>query len=88
MLFRYESLTVNKHYTAKPEDKTHLLYFRMLDGTPDPMPGAVGPMIGTAAGMLSLPMTEAEASKYTLGYEYSQTLAEFPPPSTPAAPQE
>ncbi len=79
MLFRYENLTVNKHYTAKPEDKTHLLVFRMLDGASSPM----GP-----SGQISLPMTEAEAAQYTLGYEYSQTLAEFPPPSTPAVAQE
>ena len=79
MLFRYESLTVNKHYTAKPEDKTHLLVFRMLD--------SASPTIGPT-GQISLPMTEAEAAQYTLGYEYTQTLAEFPPPSTPAVAQE
>lgn len=88
MLFRYESLTVNKHYTAKPEDKTHLLYFRLLGGTPDPMAGNLGPVMASASGTLSLPMTEAEAAQYTLGYEYTQTLAESPPPSTPAVAQE
>lgn len=79
MLYRYENLTVNKSYQSQPEDKTHILTFRQIGATS----GAAGPGL-FATGQISQPLTEQEASAYTLGFEYTLQLSEFPAPTQPS----
>ena len=80
MLYRYEHLAVNKSYTSSPTDRTHVLTFRQIGGVTEPAGSPALPV----QGQIFQPLTEEEAAAYTLGYEYTLQLSEFPDPTAPA----
>ena len=88
MLLRLEHVQSSTTSANLPADLTHVLTFRSVPQPQAPDAGPAMPGMIPSTATLQWPMTAADASKFTIGYDYQLDLTEFPPPSTPAVAKE